>query len=370
MAERLVELIRDLAKGSKDPRVVELLSLVGKDGDPHEIERRSERGDEDIQPQDTDRFAQVDSIDDGDIRYQPGDGYFISTLKLSDKEFRVKPKFKGWRGKEWSGQFLPERMILHMAKEIEAYQKLHAAAEQYRTGLHDRLTKNHPHTDAADAKNDRLHNQSDDFALDRSQSYIYVGTTQGTDQWLNGSAVPHSRCVTVQIGSPDGRELVRIYLTMDQFAAALVSHSHVPCTVVSYWSRGVDSVWLSERVRIPPSLTERMESRLRGRFDEKFKWMKEVIATIKANVEAGKPMGKTAQAEIVNKLETAVGHLMDGTADFTVGQSLEEVSAIVEQAAIHLCQTYGLTKEQIEQSPVVGAIVSRPALPAPKPNAP
>ncbi len=366
MTERLIELIRALAKDHpKDPRAKELMELVGTDGDAHEASQRHPSGvtakTKGI-PKDSSLSSETWNHGHGDEKYVPGDGVYVSRIHLNiDTEY--------WHRSvvDKGGMFVPEKSILAWAKEINLRRRLDAVAAEYREGLAERLQKCHPGTDAEDAGKGGLHRVSDDYEVDHSRSTLYISACSSTGSWLNGSAVQHHRYITMHINGPDGRRLVEVGMTFEQFAAALVSNSFIPCTLEAYWSIGEGALLLRERMRPAPSIKERLDKRVRAQFDDKFQWMKDCIKTMEENVAAGKALSKTAQAEMAGRLKNALSQLAD-TPSYAVERSLEEVTSIVESAAIHLSQTYRLPPEELAKNKAIATLIEKPALPAPKPK--
>ena len=193
----------------------------------------------------------------------------------------------------------------------------------------------HPGTDAYDSAKDDMHRQSDGYSLDKSRSTIFIGLTScgPPGMALNGSKVYQHSVVSITITGPDGRRLVEIMMSPEQFASALVGNSHTPCTASRYWSTNEDSVQLTERVRPPQSIRKRMEKRLNHRLSEQAEALQEVAREMEEQAESGKPARKTQLRGFAARVARAVEHSASNAA-FTVDQAREEITSIMESAAI------------------------------------
>lgn len=190
-----------------------------------------------------------------------------------------------------------------------------------------------------------------------STSRILCFLVFSTGQYLNGSTVKHHNFVSIGLITPDGRHYGDIHMTFDQFAAALVSNSHIPCTWSSFWSVEPNNVQLQEVVKVPASIPERMEQRLNNRLDE-FRGRVDALADkIQARVDAGKAMPKTELAELLHDIAVLKSHF-DSNRDFTVEQAHEEVTSIVEQAAISVAFQHNLSPRQVIENTQLGTLLS------------
>ena len=152
--------------------------------------------------------------------------------------------------------------------------------------------------------------------------------------------------MSLRITGPDGRELVDVDMSPEQFATALVGQSNTPCTVRRYWSVDDDTVMLTERVRQPESIRKRMEKRLKHRLGEQADALRKVAEEMEAQAETKKPARKTQ----LNEWAERVGRATDYTAAnaaFTISQAREEISSIMESAAIQFIGQQHLTPKSL-----------------------
>jgi len=282
----------------------------------------------------------------GETVYLPGDGFLISHGGFSTKmkttvydqkvkEMRAaagdkRTKFKLPQG----GTYLSEGEILAYAAAIKAHKKMTGAKSRKEQQFEEARERQHEGTDAFDDAKTGFHTQSDTFSIDKSRSTIRIGLTQigPPGMALNGSMVRHRSAVSVELTTPDGRQLAVAMCSPEQFAAALFGNSRTPCTMQRYWSIGDDDVMLRERVRAPQSIRKRMEKRLKHRLKEQEDALHKVVADLVEQAESGKPMRKTALNDLAKRVKMAVEHSASNSA-FTVDQAREEITGIVESAA-------------------------------------
>ena len=224
---------------------------------------------------------------------------------------------------------LPDELILRLAAEIKQKEILKKETEEQYPGYDTRKSFNSKH--------------SNHFKLDRSESSISIGVSSSTGTWLNASPIQHTSLIRIEIQGPNGRNLVCVDMSLDQFASALVSNSHTPCTVSSYWSVNDDNVRLQERVKPPESVTERMRQRLADSFSDNDEIAKKIQSLLESAGTKGK-MGKKDIEELSNEFSRYVSH-RQGNASFVVEQALEETAAIVETAAAHIALSHNIPIE-------------------------
>jgi len=282
----------------------------------------------------------------GETVYLPGDGFLVShggfskemktiTYEKKVKEIRAaagdkRTKFKLPQG----GTYLSEEEILNYAAAIHAHRKMTGNKGRKEKQFDEARARQHEGTDAFDDAKDGFHKQSDNFSVDRSRSTLRIGLTQigPPGMALNGSMVHHRSAVSVELTTPDGRQLCTAMCSPEQFAAALFGNSHTPCTMQRYWSLSDEDVMLSERVREPQSIRKRMEKRLKHRLKEQEDALHKIVADLVDQAESGKPARKTQLQDLAKRINTAVEHSASNAA-FTVDQAREEITGIVESAA-------------------------------------
>jgi len=307
----------------------------------------------------------------GETHYIPGDGFLVSHGGFSKESRgrvydrkkeeilskRPKPHLKRMADQ---GSFISEEEILDYAAAIHAHRKMTGAKGEKERIFEEARAKTHPGTDAIDSAKDGLHKQSDDFDIDKSRSTIYIGIASAgpPGQALNGSKVYHSSVVHITITNPDGRRICEVTMSPEQFAMALVGNSHTPCTLSSYWSVTDDAVLLRERVRPPEPIRARMEKRLKHRLGEQADALREIAEELEAQAESGKPARKTQLREFAERVARAVEHSAANAA-FTVDQAREEITGIMESAAIQFIGQQSLDQKTLWEA--AGPILAPPA---------
>lgn len=296
---------------------------------------------------------------DHDLEYHPGLGFTWSSHRAQDWEYSAAAK-KLPEAKR--SRFIPEQVVLGMVDEVRIRRGMEKSKARFLARELERAEEQHPGFDTVDQSKTctGLHRVSDDGHIDRSRSTIHMGITSGK-AWLNGSAVQHTRYIHIEVTGPDGRELVDINMTMEQFASFLVSQGQTPCTLSSYWSVNDENIRLRERVRPPQTAQDRLRKRIQHRVDEQVAHAKEVLAAL----STGKPLSPTKQAQLAGDIRRVVDHITENAA-FTLHQAEEEVAGIVESAAATLSLSYGIPLGEIRAHPMVSSLGSAGLLPAPE----
>jgi hypothetical protein len=282
----------------------------------------------------------------GVSHYVPGDGFLIShggfSAKCKTSVYREKVKAirkarkdTGKRSLPQGGTYLSEEEILNYAAVIQAHRRMTGAKGRKEEQFERARARRHPGTDAEDSAKGGLHSQSDEFDIDRSRSTIRIGLTSigPPGMPLNGSKVFHRYAVSVSFTNPDGRQLCEAMMSPEQFAAALFGNSHTPCTMSRYWSTAEDQVQLTERVRNPESIRARMEKRLKHRLAEQEKRLRKIAEEMIEQAESGKPARKTQLRDLARAINLSLEHSASNAA-FTVDQAREEITSVMESAAI------------------------------------
>lgn len=290
----------------------------------------------------------------------PGEGLYMSSHAMHDIERDARKQHKA-RGKDdysrnnYHTGFIDEAEIELWYKTIQTYKSMQEAERETRAEYEANC---YPGTDTEDPTKDptAIRSSRNDFELDRSKSSVHLTMASG-QRFLNGSSVAHSNYVRLTVNSPDGRELVEVALTFDQFASMLVSSMETPCTVDTYWSVTDRCVRLQEVVKPPESVGARMRQRLDTRLDDMRTKLQNMEAELDAQIASGKPMTKTKLQELRKAISIYASHY-DSNRDFTVLQAQEEVSSIVEQAAASIAWQHRLSSEELAANPHVQALVS------------
>ena len=283
----------------------------------------------------------------GDTHYIPGDGFLISHGGFSKKSkgsiydekkqeiLATRPKSQFGKALHDQGTYLSESEILEYAATIQAHRAMTSAVDRKEAAFAQARERLHAGTDAVDSAKDGFHKQSDEFDIDKSRSTVFIGITSSGPPGiaLNGSKVYHHNMVSLTVTGPDGRRICDVRMSLEQFASALVSNTHVPCTLSRYWSVSDDNVLLTERVRRPVSIRKRMAARIEGRLQEQDDKIHEIVRELRERADSGKSMSKTMLQDIAKRLSWAAGHSTSNVA-FTVGQAQEEITGIMESAAL------------------------------------
>ncbi len=348
-----------------------IIAELGVDGDPHMASARHESKKTGATgPKDSNINSATchDWKRPHDLMYEPGDGFFIvgrDVFSMHDRKKKPMPKWYDTKKPDYSMLYMSEDTVLALAAEINASRSMIAQTERYLERADERRRECHEGTDCQSGAKNAYHRVDDDHNIDCSQSSIHIGTADG-HQSLNGSAVKHHRFVRMQIMGPDGLELVEIGMSFEQFAAALTGNGLVPCTVHSYWSRNADNVRLREVVRETPSVRKRLVARMNHRQTEQLAAIEEIVKELRETAATGKSLSKKKIEAVAADVERAA-HMFGENAQFAVQQGVEEISAIVESAVIHLGQSYGVTPAVLQCLPEIGgALRELSSLPAPK----
>jgi hypothetical protein len=316
---------------------------------------------------DTTRHAQVSvsrTFGKGDRTLLANEGIFLSKSAMHDVERGCKDAVERVTGKRptfddegYYRGFISEGQIEQWYHNIQADRQMRKAAKEP-LAAEEYAEVCHPGTDTEDPeKSPRSYRRrSDDFNIDRSRSTAQLGMPQSTGSWLNGSGVKHRSFISMQFHSPDGRDLLTVYMTPEQFASFLCSNTTVPCTMDTYWSVTDECVRLREVVKKPDTIHDRMEKRLDGRLDEMKERLEATMAKLNEKIQSGKAMSKTQLAEIVHELEVYQSHF-DSNRDFTVLQAREEVSSIVEAAAASIAFEHRIPRDELLANSHVQALV-------------
>lgn len=313
--------------------------------------------------------------DKGARVYVPGEGFYLSKHAMHDIEADCRKMSKAHGEREYDDKryargFISESEIESWCNEIRTVRAIVDAADKRASKREDYESLCYDGTDTQDPhKGGTFRDKRNEFDLDRSRSTIHLSMVSSTGRYLNGSAVKHQHYVHLRVESPDGRQLVDVAMTFDQFAAFLVSNMATPCTLDGYWSVTDECVRLQEVVKEPETIHARMEQRMGARLDEMYARLESITDELDSQIESGKAMSKTKLAELRKDLDVYKSHF-GSNRDFTVQQAKEEVSSIVEQAAASIAWQHKLSPEELLASPHVVALmdtlVKHKALPAPK----
>jgi len=295
----------------------------------------------------------------GETYYIPGDGFLISHGGFSKRskgtvyKERVAAirKERGDTEKRrlpQDGTYLSEAEILEYAATIHTHRKMTKNKGAKERIFEDARSKLHPGTDAVDSSKDGFHRESDAYDIDKSRSTLFVGLSSvgPRGMLLNGSKVYHRSVVTITVCGPDGRRICEAMMSPEQFASALFGNSHTPCTLSRYWSLSEDSVLLAERVREPVSIRKRMEKRLKHRLKEQADALRKVAAEMVAQADSGKPARKTLLHDFAERVARATEYTASNVA-FTIDQAQEEISGIMESAAIQFLGQQALDQQTL-----------------------
>jgi hypothetical protein len=313
---------------------------------------------------DTTRHADVTvsrTFGKGDRTLIADEGIFLSKSAMHDLSRncatateRVTDKRPGWDEGYYKG-FISEAEIEGWYHQIQTSRRMRQAAKEP-SAAEKYADLCHPGTDAEDPEKSGRSRRRDDFDLDRSRSTANLGMPQSNGTWLNGSGVQHRSFVSMEFTSPDGRDLLSVSMTPEQFASFLCSNSHVPCTIERYWSVTEECVRLREVVKKPDTIHQRMEKRLTGRLDDMKARLEAAMAKIQEKIDSGKAMSKTQLSELLFDLDVYRSHF-DSNRDFTVTQAHEEVTAIVESAAAAIAFEHRIPRNELLNNANVSALL-------------
>jgi hypothetical protein len=256
---------------------------------------------------------------------------------------------------------IPQSTILDWADKIRKHGEMQMAStgKKFRKGTeYEHLC--HPGTDTRDPSRDpsKVSRSANEWRLDKSESSIFIGVSSGS-RHLNGSAVIHQQYIHIDIHTPDGRQYCEVCLSMDQFASALVGQTHVPCTMNSYWDVRPDNVLLTEVVKEPATISDRVGQRLDNRLNEIVGNLSGPIQILKDQIAGGKPLPKGKQQELLDAFEGLQLRLKNNT-EFVLEQAEEEIAQITETAAIWMAHAHqsGLEgADQIAANTPLGALL-------------
>ena len=203
-------------------------------------------------------------------------------------------------------------------------------------------------------------NRADHFDVDASRSSIIITTPSSNGKVLNGTTHRHHHWIHIEITAPDGRRIVEVSLSFDQFARALTTNTHVPCTLDAYWAHANDSVLLTERVRPPVSIRGRMERRLRDLLTEVSEQLRGAGEGAHQRLQDGKAPTKVQAQRLVDAIPDALERLRE-SADFIVGQGMEEAADGIERCLTQVLATNAGANPELGQ--ILGLM---PELPAPE----
>lgn len=290
----------------------------------------------------------------------PGLGVCLSRSAVDDMERDAMKLAEQHGDKSYNPYYqivISEERLRQWVETLDKHSNMQA--EEAKSQAHDHERFCYPGTDTQDpTKQDskyRVNRHRNNYDLDKSESTIRIGVRSG-DRHLNGSMVRHQHYIGMEFTTPDGRVYGDISMTFDQFAAALVSNTSTPCTWDDYWGIEQNSIRLKEVVHPPQSIDERMVERLQNRFadiDARFDALK---AKLDEKIESGKAMSKTSLVELNRELNL-LRSALSANRDFTIEQSREEVTSIVEQAAISVAHNHNLSAEEVVSNSHVGALL-------------
>lgn len=278
----------------------------------------------------------VDNLDGNcDIAIIPGDGVYVhkdACRRMSKHDHNDRYPIR-----------IGEDEILELAAKIKTVRELRNYAK---TREEEHAAICHDGTDAVDPdKSGNIAHGRDMYRPDHSKSTISILTVSSNGTYLNGSATKHHEYVSIAITAPDGRALV----TADnQLTSALVSSRAVPCTVSRFWSINNDNIQMSEIVKQPDSVEDRMRKRIGDRLESHGKTVDKLIGILDEQIDSGRPMSKTKLSEIRRELSFYKDTVQNSVA-FTTEQASEEISSVVEQAAIYISAIYGNKSEDIKR---------------------
>lgn len=351
-AEEVDQILDELVEASRDPYYFGRRHPDGGDGD-HTIE--------------DDANSEVWSTLEGLI--MDDEGVFIShsTWNRFQSERENHPRNAETKSvyDKRPGGFISAHQIFHWAKKLKLQERMLANDNgqsdnrRWGDGESDGEDTLHPNSDAQRASSQSLHDEDHWNKVDTSRSSIHIGVTSG-DHMLNGSLVQHQHAVRIEITGPSGRRLCEVAMTFEQMAAALFAGGKSPCTLTHYWSVNSDNVILRERVAKPPTLGEKVRSRVAARMKKGH----ESLAAVKERLLDGKNLGKGAREELARALDISMSNLRSNVR-YAVEQAGEEATSIVESAAIHMGRMLGVNADRLG---IVGESMQFGGLPAPQPE--
>lgn len=292
----------------------------------------------------------------GETVYVPGDGFLVSnngfakhartSIYASKKQELAGPP-KGHFAND-TGMYFSEEEILSMAAAIQTHRRMTGAKSKKERAFEEARARKHKGYDAYDSSKSGVFSASDDYDVDRSRSTISIGLSfigpPGLP--LNGSKIMHRTAVSIDIVNPDGRLICKVMMSPEQFASALFSNKHTPCTLARYWSLSDDDVLLTERVRPPQSIAKRMEARLKHRLQYHEDLLRKLAEEIEAQAATGKPARKKQLADFAKQVRLSISNSAADSA-FTVAQAREEITGIMESAALQFLGQSALDNETL-----------------------
>jgi len=164
----------------------------------------------------------------------------------------------------------------------------------------------------------------DDFrsrgTLTGATAHLYQGVN--ARRTLNGSLREHRTVLGLTVEDEDGKEVVDLTFSLEQFADMITSMSRVPVTIDAY--TGTDG--MVRGLPAPPlvSITRRMKERI-ARSNQ---GLQQRVEKLRGEI-TGTRMGKTAQAKMLRDLDLLAAGLENHGA-FAATQAKEEVSQVAE----------------------------------------
>ena len=323
-------------------------------------------------PIDTGVHAAVDGVVESgkkhsDESYLPHLGIYAFSWhafsKWQDKARHLKLDYGSMGHSAHETMAIPEDDILAWAEDIKAHRKLSQAAKNLREGKSPDGIAYHDGTDARKSTEEGCSRDYENWSdIEKSQSHITITIASGC-RYLNGSMAEHQHFVNLEVTGPDGRLLVRVGMSPEQFAAAISTRSLVPCTLDTYWSKGEGAVRLRERVKTPESIIDRMRQRLRGSIGKQDGDLKAIVDTLAER--KGKPLGKKDQDELVRALKNVLERRVGSTA-FVVEQAMEEGSKLAETATLKVLMAQATTGSALKTIQSLTKSFGQNLLPAPK----
>jgi len=302
-----------------------------------------------------------------DVLIVPGVGVCFSKHRVREYERDVEAECnERGEGIRYGGDesfhqmMIPEDAILEFAREIQK----HRSMESNRQSRHGHEEVCYEGTDTVDPEKEEsvVSDRRNVFRLDRSQSSILinVANTGGGGKLLNGSEVRHSRFITIELQTPDGRRYGHVSMSFEQFSRALVTCGHVPCTWDDYWSFEEDTVRLSEVVKEPDDISGRAGQRMADQIKSIQERITGLQIQAQERIDAGKGMSKGMLAEMIKTLGL-IRDQFGSNAEFVISQAQEEVTGIAERALVDAMLELQIGGEGGVDSPAAQALLKTAA---------
>lgn len=174
-----------------------------------------------------------------------------------------------------------------------------------------------------------------------SQAFLRLHTQSRPRPLVGCNTLQHT-LVEMEINDPDGRRILEMTMSTDQFLRLMIGNTHVDCTLTSYPKNRGDFV--EEVAPMPQTHREDVRERLAEMEEKDNERMTGIIENLRAMVNGHIKPNKTALDELLKQMEVVCEYRTNNT-QYVVQQAEEAVSAIENDLrgglALMICQMTG-----------------------------